>query len=751
MSARSNCTHDDSEVLQLLDECGSWDALCSFNAAHGGMYRWLKSRIERVRLPNGHNSKQLKFQALLKRLKAQRQRSEQPLSLHSAPRTTLAVPAGTDDDNDGQEGVVEPTDESDEPAPSNPRRASAYSSVRLPHTTLRLTAPHDSSAALPIPAARSSTQLLGVFPSPSFTHVRWKVVRETLSSEKAAGRLDEFAGSETALSLFSPVSHRRPEEAEVEIKQPQQHRVSQLHSELQAADAVRHQLQQQVRRLTRELAERSEQQRHTADQHHQQVEQLEDEVKEQQADVSRLESKLVDERAGHVAKQQHLQRQHDEAHRRQAAVIADTAEQCAQSEANLQAALHRLEALHAGCRDSLEELQSMRTRLTELQTILANRDEQQRTAAAQHRQQIEQLEDELKGQQEEERNRRQAEASRLERELAGERAVHADKQQQLQCQLEDAQQRHAAVQAEAAERYARYEADLQATQRRLDEQLLATAELEKDNDKLLRGGAKLYDNAVALQAELATVREQLAASQAALRAALSQQQVDTMHGGKDEVSGETAADGVSEAHAANVAITPTATAVAPVTSVSLTASTSAAAQSKEGRDTGPHSSHQFTISTHSRSPSGQPTRKRQRPSEDGFFDTPAAAASSSSSHPQPALSPRPQHGDGESTDMATPQSAYSSTQSTETASHHFALPPTWCNGRLDDEGAASDSSIPGESLGERMIRQAWSTLMKALTPHCNAALQVELGSGTTKAMLLVNVTPEQLEAAIRQW
>ena len=299
-----------------------------------------------------------------------------------------------------------------------------------------------------------------------------------------------------------------------------------------------------------------------------------------------------------------LQSELDEVQRPYAAVQAEAIKPYT---ADLRAAQRRLDELHVS-------QQAYQAEIAKLRFDLVRREEHQQSEAAQHRQQLEQLEGEVK--------RQQAEVSRLEVKLSGEQLDHASQQYLLQQQLDVAQQRHAVVQAEATERLEQYEADLQAAQRQRDE-------IEKVHNNSLIAGVAHHKQLVALQAELATVREQLAASQSAQRAAERESRSDAMHAGGDEASGGAAAAGASAAHTAAVVITPATVTVAHPTGVSPTAPTNSTAQLDAARDTRHHASHQHTSGADGGSPSAQSARKRRRASAAASLETSAATVSSS--------------------------------------------------------------------------------------------------------------------------
>ena len=95
---------------------------------------------------------------------------------------------------------------------------------------------------------------MGVFPSPSDVHMRWKVVRETLSSESAARPPSESEGSKASLSLSSQASQQRSNESEVESKEQQQSYAALLRSQLHRMIELRALLQPEVDKLRGVLA-----------------------------------------------------------------------------------------------------------------------------------------------------------------------------------------------------------------------------------------------------------------------------------------------------------------------------------------------------------------------------------------------------------------------------------------------------------------------------------------------------------------
>ena len=447
----------------------------------------------------------------------------------------------------GEEKVVGLNSESDESAMSISRRSSVDLSVRLHDTllesTITLDSTLDSSTGCPTNPASRRAQVAGVFSSPS--RLRWKVVRETFSSHNATKPLDETAGSEAA--LFSPASQRRLEAAEEEYEQRraswqrekermrharnEKRRESVWESEKSIREA-----QQRYEAKCKELDDTKaayEEERCAKEEERQRLLHQLDTVEEHNADRDEEVGRLLSELAACEARLEAMQEQHIAEAQSQSVALADGAA----SIASLQYRLQEVETEHLSLQQRIVHLQTelhaangvkerLQTKITMLTLDLVSRDEQQQSTAALHNQQLEQLEGEVKRQQEELEESRQ--------QLTGKQVEHAANQQHLkhiaeglQHQLDEAEERHTAVQAEGAERRAQYEADLVAAQHRLDEQLHTSEQAKQATvDKHAKDEAEQTKRIATLQAQLASVKQQLSVLQAALNTTMSEHRAD---------------------------------------------------------------------------------------------------------------------------------------------------------------------------------------------------------------------------------
>ena len=463
-----------------------------------------------------------------------------------------AAVAGTDECKEqpvpllhlGEEKVIGLTSESDESTLSLSHRSSADLSVRLHDTLLESTVTLDSTldSSTGCPTARRS-QVAGVFSSPS--RLRWKVVRETFSSESARKPLDESAGNES--SLFSPASQKRLEKAEEEYEQ----RRASWQREKERMRVVRNEKRRESVKETEKSIKEAQQmydakcreledikaaydeERTAKEEERQRLLHQLDSVEEHNNDKDEEVGRLLNELAACEARTTAVQEQYAADMQDQSQALTGKAMDIVALQASVQEAetervvlqqrIAQLQSeLHAA--DCLKE--RLQARITMLTLDQVSRDEQQKSTDAQYRQQLEQFGDAIK--------RQQAEVVELKERLAAEQAEHvANKKQwqqvaeRLQNQLDTAQKQQAALQAEAAERRSQYEVDLQTVQQHLEEQLRAADQTKQTaTDQQRKAAAEFSERITMLQAQLNAVKEQLNASQATLSAAEGEHRAD---------------------------------------------------------------------------------------------------------------------------------------------------------------------------------------------------------------------------------
>ena len=452
----------------------------------------------------------------------------------------------------GEEKIIAVASDSDDSILSVSRRSSADLSVRLHDTLLESTVSLDSTLDEPSGCATSSrgsprrAQVAGVFASPS--RMRWKVVRETFSSEIARKPLDESAGTEsTSAALFSPASQRRLEKADEEFGQrraswwQEKEKVRKTRYEMrrvsvrESEKSIR-EVQQRYDTKCAELedikAAYDEERCATEEERKRLLHQL-DTVEEQNADKEEEVGRLLNELAACEARIAASQEQYAVDGHNQSELLAGRS---AEIEA-LQVQLQEAETQRIVVEQRIAQLQSelravdgvterLTTHIAKLTLDIAARDEQHRLNETQHQQQVQQLASEVQAQ--------QAQLNKLMSELATEQATHAaDKAlleqtaERLQCQLDEVQHRQAAIQAEATASHAQYEASLQTAQLRLTDQLAASEKVEQASIERQREAATQQKERVAsLQAQQQALQAQLAASNASLSSAESEHRAD---------------------------------------------------------------------------------------------------------------------------------------------------------------------------------------------------------------------------------
>jgi len=446
-----------------------------------------------------------------------------------------------------EEKVIGVTSESDESALSISRRSSADLSVRLHDTLLESTtaldSTLDSSSGCSSTGASHRTQPTSAFSSPS--RLRWKVVRETFSSEHTTKPLDDSSGSEAA--MFSPASRRLLEKADEEVGQRsaswwQREKEKQRHARNQRRESVReseksireaqHRYDAKCKELADVRAAHDEERAAKEEERQRLLHQL-DTVEEHNADREEEVGRLLNELAACEARLTVAQEQHTADTQKQSEALAGHAAH----NAALQGCVQEAEALRMLLQQRVAELQNelhaadcvkerLQADVTRLTADLASRDEQQQRTHAQHRQQLDQLGEEVK--------RQQLDLDGLRAQLAAEQAEHAANQnhlqqvaERLQSELGEAQQRQAAMQAEAVERRVQYDSELQSAQRLLDDQLRATEQSEQATlDRHRKAATEQSEKVAALQAQLKAVNEQLAALQMTLSSAESEHRAD---------------------------------------------------------------------------------------------------------------------------------------------------------------------------------------------------------------------------------
>ena len=446
----------------------------------------------------------------------------------------------------GEEKLVGLSSESDESALSLSRRSSADLSVRLHDTLLESTVTLDSTLDSSTSGATSRRAQLGggVFASPS--RLRWKVVRETFSSENARQPLDEVAGGEAA-ALFSPASQRRLEKADEEFEQRRAGWQREKERQRLMRNEKRRESVQESEKTVRE-AQRMydakckqlddvkaayEEERSAKEEERQRLLHQLDTAEEHSADKDEEIGRLLKELAASEARIIDMQQQHAADKRHQSEALAGTAMRVT----TLQACVQEAETERFVLQQRIAQVQSelhasdavrltLQAKVDQLTLDMASRHEQQRLGDVQYCQQLDQLGNEVK--------RQQAELNGLREELATEQAEHAANKEhlqhiaaRLQRQLDEAQQQHDAVQAEAAERYVQYQADQQTAQRLLDDALRANQQAAQAAiDQRRTYGVEQSEKIATLQTQLAAVREQLTASEATLNAAEREHRAD---------------------------------------------------------------------------------------------------------------------------------------------------------------------------------------------------------------------------------
>ena len=444
------------------------------------------------------------------------------------------------------EKVVGAASESDESGFSISGRSSADLSSHLHDTLLESTSAFDCTldSSSSGGAASRRTQVAGVFSSPS--RLRWKVVRETFSSDCASKPLDEsVAGAEVA--LFSPASQRRLERAEEEYEQRraswQREKERMRHARIEKRRESVVESERSIREAQckyeaacselDELKAAHEEERSAREEERQRLLHQLDTVEEQSADKDEEVGRLLNEVGAYEARILAMHEQYAVDRQSESEAMAD----CAKDIAALQRSVREAEAERLSLQQRIEQLQAelqagdsvrerLQARITMLTLDMVSCNEQQQLADVQHRQQLQQLGDQVE--------QRQAELRECQEQLAAEQAEHAaDKAhlqqvaERLQRQLDKAEKERASMQTQASEQRAQHWDELQAAHEELNEQLRDNERAQQAAvDKQRRAVAEQSEKMAALQAQLDTVQAQLAALQATQSAKDSEHRAD---------------------------------------------------------------------------------------------------------------------------------------------------------------------------------------------------------------------------------